>query len=353
MDDRAEWRWHSPRVVAVRCAAAGPVVPSGIDLRQQTSSEHDRIVRSGLGYVAHLPLIDFDGRGWRPGSVTSYARAACRLGYGALAVNDHLVFQRPWLDGIVALASVVDHSGDMQLTTTVVLPVVRGPAAVAKAAAALDVLSGGRLVLGVGPGSSRRDYDVAGLPFDERWPRFDEVVRVLRAHLNGAAAPPSAGRFYPATETLQPLPGRPPGPAIWIASWGSDAGLARVARLGDGWLASGYNTTPARVAEARARLAALAGDGGRLDDFPCALATLWTYITDDRRTAETHLTGLAGMLARPADQLADRVLIGAAEQCAAMLRAYADAGIDRVFIWPIADAEDQLARFMQDVVPLV
>ncbi|HET6530223.1 MAG TPA: LLM class flavin-dependent oxidoreductase [Actinoplanes sp.] len=311
-------------------------------------------MRSGLGYGAHLPLIDFDGRGWRPGSVASYARAARQLGYGALAVNDHLVFQRPWLDGIVALASVVEQSGDMQLATTVVLPVVRGPAAVAKAAAAVDVLSGGRLVLGVGPGSSRRDYDVAAVPFEERWPRFDEAVRVLRTHLSGAAAPPAEGRFYPPAESLQPLPGRPRGPAIWIASWGSDAGLARVARLGDGWLASGYNTTPAQVARARGMLAAaLVRDGRQSDGFPCALATTWTYVTDDRRTAGAHLTHLAAMLGRPADQLADRVLIGPAEQCAAVLRAYAEAGIDRVFIWPVAHAEDQLARFMQDVVPLV
>jgi alkanesulfonate monooxygenase SsuD/methylene tetrahydromethanopterin reductase-like flavin-dependent oxidoreductase (luciferase family) len=142
--------------------------------------------------------------------------------------------------------------------------------------------------------------------------------------------------------------------AIWIGSWGSEAGLGRVARLGDGWLASGYNATPARVAEARAMLAAaLARNGRSLDGFPCALATVWTYITDDRRTAETQLNGLAAMLARPVDQLTDRVLIGGAEQCAAVLRAYADAGIDRFFIWPVADAEDQLARFMQEVVPLV
>jgi alkanesulfonate monooxygenase SsuD/methylene tetrahydromethanopterin reductase-like flavin-dependent oxidoreductase (luciferase family) len=153
---------------------------------------------------------------------------------------------------------------------------------------------------------------------------------------------------------LRPLPGRAPGPEIWIASLGSDAGLARVARLGDGWLASGYNATPARVAGARAKLAAaLAHHGRRLDDFPCAVATLWTYVTEDRHAAAKHLTGLAEMLARPVDQLADRVLIGGAEQCAALLRAYADAGIDRVFIWPVADAENQLARFMQDVVPLV
>jgi alkanesulfonate monooxygenase SsuD/methylene tetrahydromethanopterin reductase-like flavin-dependent oxidoreductase (luciferase family) len=52
---------------------------------------------------------------------------------------------------------------------------------VAKTAAALDILSGGRLVLGVGPGSSPRDYGVAGLRFDERWARFDEAVPILRA----------------------------------------------------------------------------------------------------------------------------------------------------------------------------
>jgi alkanesulfonate monooxygenase SsuD/methylene tetrahydromethanopterin reductase-like flavin-dependent oxidoreductase (luciferase family) len=329
----------------------------------------------GLRYGAHLPLIDFDGRGWRPGSLASYARTAGRLGYDALAANDHLVFPRPWLDGIVALAAVLEHSGDMQLATTAVLPVVRGPAAVAKAAAALDVLSGGRLVLGVGPGSSRRDYDLAGVRFDERWPRFEAAVQALRAHLDGAAAAPTRKRFYPAQETLRPLPGRRShscvgtdedgdraavrggrraGPAVWIASWGSPAGLARVARLGDGWLASGFHATASRVAQGGAVLAAaLARNGRRLDDFPCALATVWTYVTDDRRTAEAHLTGLAAMLARPVDQLADRVLIGPAEHCAAVLRGYADAGVDRVFLWPVAEAEDQLARVMRDVVPLV
>ncbi|MET0416095.1 MAG: LLM class flavin-dependent oxidoreductase [Actinoplanes sp.] len=280
-------------------------------------------MRSGLRYGAHLPLIDFGG-GW---SITSYARAARRLGYDALAVNDHLVFQRPWLDGIVALASVVEQSGDMQLCTTVALPVVRGPAAVAKAAAALDVLSGGRLVLGVGPGSSRRDYEVAGVPFDERWPRFEEAVRALRAHLDGEALQPAPVRRLP----------------IWLASWGSDAGLRRIVRLGDGWLASAYNTTPAQVARARAALG----------DLPCALATMWTYVDDDPRACQAHLAGLAAMLGRPPDQLADRVLIGPAEQCAAVLRAYAGAGVERVFIWPVADTEEQLARFMRDVVPLV
>jgi alkanesulfonate monooxygenase SsuD/methylene tetrahydromethanopterin reductase-like flavin-dependent oxidoreductase (luciferase family) len=306
-----------------------------------------------MRYGVHLPVIDFGGRGWRRGGLASYADTARVLGYGSIAVNDHVTFQRPWLDGIVALASVVEASGDLQLATTVSLPVVRGPAVLAKAAAALDIVSGGRLVLGVGPGSSRQDYDCVGIDFDERWPRFEEAIQALRSQL-AAGAPPFEGRFYATVPELLPGPTRAGGPPIWIASWGSDAGLRRVARLGDGWLASAYNATPVQVARARERLAeALARGGRRLDGFPCALATMWTYITDDGRAREAHLATLAAMLHRPAEQLARQVLVGPAEECAAVLRAYAGAGIDRVFIWPVADAEHQLERFMRDVAPLV
>jgi alkanesulfonate monooxygenase SsuD/methylene tetrahydromethanopterin reductase-like flavin-dependent oxidoreductase (luciferase family) len=306
-----------------------------------------------MQYGAHLPLIDFDGRGWRPGEIASYTDRARELGYGFISANDHLVFQNPWLDGIVALASVVDRSGDMQLATTVSLPVIRGPAVLAKAAAALDILSGGRLVLGVGPGSSPHDYDSAGLSFDERWPRLDESIRVLRAHLT-TGAPRFEGRFYSAGPELEPRPPRAAGPPIWIGSWGSDAGLRRVARLADGWLASAYNLSPAQANAARAKLGdALARRGRRLEGFPCSLATMWTYVTEDRRARETHLSGLSRMLNRPAIELRGRVLVGPAEDCAATLRAYADAGIDHVFVWPVADAHEQLECIMRDVAPLV
>ncbi|GAA4472246.1 LLM class flavin-dependent oxidoreductase [Phytohabitans houttuyneae] len=305
-----------------------------------------------MRYGAHLPLIDFEDQGWQPRALASYAAAARHLGYACVTANDHLVFQRPWLDGLVALAAVVEASGDLELATSVALPVVRGPVALAKAAAALDVVSGGRLVLGVGPGSSAHDYEAAGVPFGERWPRFEESIQVLRACLTDGA--PFEGRFYAGGPPLRPRPPRVDGPPIWVASWGSDAGLRRVARLGDGWVASAYNTTPARIVDARAKLAAaLERDGRSLDRFPCALATMWTYVTDDSRARDTRLAELAAMLNRPVEQLSGRVLVGPAESCAALVRRYAEAGVDRMFIWPLADAEVQLARFMRDVVPLV
>jgi alkanesulfonate monooxygenase SsuD/methylene tetrahydromethanopterin reductase-like flavin-dependent oxidoreductase (luciferase family) len=306
-----------------------------------------------MEYGAHLPLIDVGAAGWRPGTLASYVRTARRLGYAWITANDHLVFRRPWLDGIVALASVLEAGGGLQVAMTVSLPVVRGPAALAKAAAALDILSGGRLVLGVGPGSAEPDYRLAGVPFEERWPRFEESIRALRSHLT-AGAPGFEGRFYSAPEALEPASVRPGGPPIWIASWGSDAGLRRVARLGDGWLASAYNTTPAQLATARGKLASWLPEYGKGSAaFPCSLATTWTFVTEDGREREARLAELAAMLGRSPSQLASRVLIGSAQECAELVRAYSRAGIERIFLWPVADAEQQLERFMQDVAPLV
>jgi alkanesulfonate monooxygenase SsuD/methylene tetrahydromethanopterin reductase-like flavin-dependent oxidoreductase (luciferase family) len=176
---------------------------------------------------------------------------------------------------------------------------------------------------------------------------------VLRAQLKNGD-PAFEGRFYSARVALEPRPNRPDGPPIWIGSWGSDAGLRRVARLGDGWLASAYNTTPAQAVQAREKLSiALAESGRNLDRFACSLATMWTYVTDDDWARRAHLLVLERLLNRPAELLNGRVFVGPADDCAATLQAYADAGFDRVFIWPIADVNKQLERFMREVVPLV
>lgn len=289
-----------------------------------------------MEYGAHLPLVDLDGRG--AASLTAYARTAASLGFRTLAANDHLVFRRPWLDGLVALASVVEASGDLALATTVALPVVRGPAALAKAAAALDVVSGGRLVLGLGAGSSPDDYTLAGLDFAQRWPLFEDAVAAVRGHL---------GRD-PGAVPLEPRPVRAGGPPIWIASWGSPAGLRRVGRLGDGWLASACHTTPDDVARGRALLAEQTGRA-----VGCAVATTWTLVTSDDRERRACLARLSALLDRPEADLAARLPVGPPEHCAEVLGAYAASGADQVLLWPVADHEDQLGRVMREVVPLV
>jgi alkanesulfonate monooxygenase SsuD/methylene tetrahydromethanopterin reductase-like flavin-dependent oxidoreductase (luciferase family) len=298
-------------------------------------------------YGAHLPLIDL-GAGRSLAALRDYARAAAGRGYRWLCANDHLVFGRAWLDGPTALAAVLEASGDLRLATTASLPVLCGPVPLAKALAAIDLLSGGRLVAGVGPGSSPADYAAAGIGFQERWPRFEEAVRVLRALLQGEAAG-FEGRFYSTRGVvLEPRPAQRPGPPIWVASWGSPAGLRRVARLGDGWLASAYNTTPERFREGLDRLAEERRRIGKAPDrLPSAIATTWLYVTEDRGVAErTVAEVLAPMLHRPAEALSSApLLIGPAEVCAERLAAFVAAGARRILVWPLGDELAQLELF--------
>ena len=280
--------------------------------------------------------------------------AARECGFAAISANDHFVFRTPWLDGPTALASMIERSGEMTLATTVSLAVLRGPVPLAKALVAIDVLSGGRLIAGVGPGSSESDYQLVGIPFEERWRRFDEALAVLRALLRRERLPEQP-RYYPVTAQLElaPAPTRQGGIPVWVGSWGSDAGLARVARFGDGWLASAYNTTPDGFSAARTALADALEERGRdADGFPNALATMWTWVARDRAEAERVLADvLAPVLRRDPGDLRTQLCVGPAEHCAELLSRYAEAGCRRVYLWPLGDEPRQLELVASEVVP--
>ncbi|HET8754446.1 MAG TPA: LLM class flavin-dependent oxidoreductase [Solirubrobacteraceae bacterium] len=279
---------------------------------------------------AHLPLMQFGDDALTRQRLEATVDAARACGFSAVTANDHLVFQTPWLDGLAALASIAGRAGAMTLATTIALPVVRGPVALAKALTALDVLAEGQVIAGVGPGSSERDYRAVGIPFEERWKRLDEAIAVLRPLLRGE----------PGDIVLAPRRGEIP---IWIGSWGSRAGLARAVRAGDGWIASAYNTTPDRFAEARSALPA---------GFPNALATMWTWVSKDRAEGDRVLRDvLAPILRRDPDGLGAQVCIGPAGHCAELLARYAEAGCERVYVWPLGDEARQL-ELVADAVRL-
>jgi alkanesulfonate monooxygenase SsuD/methylene tetrahydromethanopterin reductase-like flavin-dependent oxidoreductase (luciferase family) len=198
--------------------------------------------------------------------------------------------------------------------------VLRGPVQLAKTLAAIDLLSGGRLVAGVGPGSSAADYAAAGIAFQERWPRFDEALRALRGLLGGDADG-FEGAFY-STRGVALDPRRRSGPG---RRSGSRAGARRP------------------------------GCGGAPESFPTAIATSWLRVTEDRGEVERVLGEvLAPMLGRPVEELrAAPLLVGPAEVCAERLAALVAAGARRIFVWPLGDEVRQLELFRERVTTLV
>lgn len=299
----------------------------------------------------HLPLIDFGGGVPSLARILDTVQAARRHGFSIIAVHDRLTFARPCVDGLTALAAVIERSHDMTLMTAVALPVLRGPVVLARALASLDRLSHGRLVAGIGAGSSETDYRAAGVPHAERWPRFDAAARTLRqlllAEPDSPATRPGRGDAQHCDLDDDLVRAASTGisrPPLWIGSWGTAAGLRRVARLGDGWLASAANTTPARFVAIRAALdEELRGRGREPRAFPDVVATMWLHITESRAEANRVLRSVLGpALGRTPEQLAECVCIGSLADCKSRIAAYAEAGAQRLLVCPLLDHPQQV-----------
>jgi alkanesulfonate monooxygenase SsuD/methylene tetrahydromethanopterin reductase-like flavin-dependent oxidoreductase (luciferase family) len=128
-----------------------------------------------------------------------------------------------------------------------------------------------------------------------------------------------------------------------------------VARLGDGWIASAYNTTPEGFVEAWGRLRGqLPPHGKDPETFPNALATMMFRIEDDPSSARRILEEwVAPTLGRAPEELAERLLVASAEACAERLTRFAEAGVQRMFLWPVGDPIEQLELFGERVAPLL
>jgi alkanesulfonate monooxygenase SsuD/methylene tetrahydromethanopterin reductase-like flavin-dependent oxidoreductase (luciferase family) len=305
-----------------------------------------------VDFGVHLPLIDFGEETLTFDHLRTYVRTAAELRYATLSANDHLVWRRPWLDGPTALTSVIEHIGTMALATSIALVAVRHPVVVAKWLTTLGHMTDSRIIAGLGPGSSSGDYAAVGVPFEQRWVRFDEAFTAVKALVHGEDVP--AGQFYDLSQVrLDPLPTR--RLEVWFGSWGSDQRLRALAQAADGWLASGYNTTPAEFAEARTRLDGhLAACGRTPNACPDIIATMWLYVAGSEREADRMLTEvLAPALGRQAHELAPRLPVGTPDHCIELLRSYAAAGAQQILLWPIHDPINQLHTFDELVRPSV
>lgn len=175
-------------------------------------------------------------------ALADLAVAAEEAGFDAIAMTDHPFPSDAWLasgghhslDPFVALGYVAARTRRIRLITNLVVAAYRNPYLTAKAAATVDVLSGGRLVLGMGAGYLAAEFAVLGAEHDGRGPRFDASIAAIRAAWTGESVQ-AEGPFPAAGHTALPRPLQRPGPPIWIGG-NSRAARRRAARLGDGWM---------------------------------------------------------------------------------------------------------------------
>jgi alkanesulfonate monooxygenase SsuD/methylene tetrahydromethanopterin reductase-like flavin-dependent oxidoreductase (luciferase family) len=301
--------------------------------------------------------MGFSDNGSTNDRIISLAQHAETLGYDSLSVNDHIVFHTSWLDALTTLSAIASSTTRILIGTSILNIVVRNPVVCAKALAAIDILSSGRLFAGVGPGSHRGDYDACGMDFSERWSRFSEALQIfvmLLSSNNTSKSIDYKGKYYTLRDIiLLPKPVQKPHPPIYVGSWGSEVGLKRLAKYSNGWMASAYNITPTKFKEKWNFLLAYRKSLGKDEEeelFDNSVMSMFGYIDDDKdRVRKVVREILAPALRRPAEDLEQMLLFGSLDKCLRKIRNFVDAGVNRIHFWPVLNYEDQIRIFKNGI----
>lgn len=216
------------------------------------------------------------GQGTDPGMLRSWARTVESLGFDLLMVSDHVVvtpdvakqYPAPFYEPFTTLSWLAGITERVRLGTTVLIVPYRHPLLMARMAANLNDLSGGRLVLGVASGWARQEFEALGVPFARRGALTDEHLRAMRAAWENDTDY-RAGRI-----------------PFWVGG-NSDAGKRRAVRLGDAWHPLRF--TPAWLGDAVGRLKAIA-DEEQLP-VPALAPRIALRLTDEPITGPDRLAG--------------------------------------------------------------
>ncbi|HVU70340.1 MAG TPA: TIGR03560 family F420-dependent LLM class oxidoreductase [Ktedonobacteraceae bacterium] len=289
------------------------------------------------------------------------------LGFAGLFRSDHFTNAQPpdkaSLEMIVSLTYLADHTQRLHFGPLVAPVSFRHPTLLARQAAALDDLSGGRMILGVGAGWQEREHRLFGHELGDiptRMQRLEEALEVITRLLNSDEPVSYSGRFFQLDEaTLLPRPQRPGGPPILIGGNGARRTLPLVARYARIW--NGLAMSPEEFREHGQKLDALLSAGGRQPSEVKRTLMLTLFFGRDQAELEKSMAWrlrdpkLAGLsLDEAVRQLVygpRPSLAGSAEQILARLQEYAEAGVEEVMLqWFDIDDLEGLRAFGKSVV---
>ncbi|MFE0191381.1 TIGR03619 family F420-dependent LLM class oxidoreductase [Streptomyces sp. NPDC059008] len=306
--------------------------------------------RGRLAYGMQLPVQSQStlyAESWEvaagPADLVEIARAADRHGFSYLACCEHIAIPRRlaeamstvWYDPVATLAHLAAVTERVRLLSHVAVVGLKHPLVTAKQYATLDHLSGGRLILGVGAGHVREEFEALGVDFARRGAVLDETLDALKAALGPEEFPKFAGERF-AFEGLgqAPRPAQRPRPPIWVGG-SSPAAVRRAAERADGWLPQ----------------------GDRREQLPGQIATLQVA----REAAGIEEPAVIGAIVEPVYvgapgwEVGRRTLSGEPERIAASLREYGAMGVHQIQVRfrsrSRGELTDQMAAFAADVAP--
>lgn len=284
-------------------------------------------------------------------SVLRLSRDIEAAGFDSIWAGDHVSFYVPILEPLTLLSCVAAVTERVKLGTSVYLLPLRHPTITAKMTGTLDLLSGGRLMLGVGVGGEfPPEFEASGVPVNERGSRANEAIVVLRRLWteDGVAHEGRHFRFGPVT--IEPGPLQQGGPPILVGGR-KPAALRRAGRLGDGYIS--HMCSPQMFRENLATIRAHAEEAGRQDVPFHTVVFIFTLLDDDYDTALDRASDmLQALYNRPFRDAARKYcLLGRPADALEQMQAFVDAGARRFVFSPLMRPDEFLERAARDILP--
>jgi probable F420-dependent oxidoreductase len=289
------------------------------------------------------------------GELIAYAEHAEALGFESLWAFDHLLLGVdpcfPILDSLTVLGAIATRTTRIKLGTGVMILPLRHPVWTAKHTASLDQISKGRFILGAASGWYRREFDAAGIPFEERGRLFEQNLDLLLRLWSGEPVTAKLDGLNLREAVLQPRPYQQPRPPVLIGGY-VDRVLRRVARLGDGWLTYAY--TPEGFTKSWDKIKAFARQYGRDPDQLTATNQVAIYIGPPAAEADVEMRKWLTTewdFAAWSDSTVEHAVRGTVEECVRQLQPYVNSELDRIIFIPYRYRPDQVELLVQEVLP--
>ena len=288
-------------------------------------------------------------------ALLAYAERAEALGFESLWAWDHVILgvepAFPILDSITVLGAIAARTRRIKLGTGVLVLPLRNPVTAAKALGSLDVISGGRLILGVAAGWYAREFDAVGVPFKARGRHFERNLDILLRLLSEERVTLKVDEFNLREAVMVPRPAQRPRPPLLIGGY-VDAVLRRVATMGDGWLT--YFYTPESFTRAWQKIHAFAREAGRDPSRLTATNQLAIYVGASRAQTSADMSMWLSTewdVASWSESTIEHAIHGSAGDCVEQLRAHVATGVHRIILIPYRYQSEQVERIATEVLP--
>jgi F420-dependent oxidoreductase-like protein len=284
-----------------------------------------------------------------------------RLGYDWASVSDHFIANPvfgakdtdPWNEAWTSLAALAEATSRIRIGVMVTSVGYRHPAVLAKMAATVDVICGGRLEFGIGAGYLESEYRMYGLPFPSaavRLAQLDEAIQVCKLLWTNERSN-FVGHYFTLTDAVcEPKPMQRPHPPIWVGGMGEKKTLRIVAEHADGW-----NAFPLPVPQLQQKLDVLRGHCeavGRDSDSITKQLGFRAIVREDAAELQSELGRFAEQSQLPLERARQMAIAGAPNDIFDYLKPYVDLGFDMFLLMERTPLDYETLRlFMAEVVP--